>query len=108
MSRTGSHAPAAGASDGSLLLPFAPGMDARVAAARGDKHPLTARPSAWEARAGVQPVPLDPRWCRRDEGDEMTRSGNRRRQLRPSDPNYGPSVEWGWHGGFPRGLRIAG
>jgi hypothetical protein len=43
-----------------------------------------------------------------DEGDEMTRSGNRRRQLRPSDPDYGPSVEWGWHGGFPRGLRIAG
>ena len=28
--------------------------------------------------------------------------------MRPSDPDYGPSVEWGWHGGFPRGLRIAG
>ena len=27
---------------------------------------------------------------------------------RPSDPTHGPSAEWGWHGGFPRGLRIAG
>jgi hypothetical protein len=32
----------------------------------------------------------------------------RRRQLRPSDRIDEPSVEWGWHGGFPRGLRIAG
>jgi hypothetical protein len=50
--------------------------------------------------------------CKRpvgDEGDDMPRSENRNRnQLRPSDPNYGPSAEWGWHGGFPRGLRIAG
>jgi Protein of unknown function (DUF2631) len=39
---------------------------------------------------------------------EMASSRNRARELRPSDPDYGPSVEWGWHGGFPRGLRIAG
>jgi hypothetical protein len=38
----------------------------------------------------------------------MASSRNRARELRPSDPDYGPSVEWGWHGGFPRGLRIAG
>ncbi len=39
----------------------------------------------------------------------MARAENRERQrLRPSDPFYGPSAEWGWHGGFPRGLRIAG
>ena len=38
----------------------------------------------------------------------MASSGNRVRELRPSDPNYGPSAEWGWHGGFPRGRRIAG
>jgi hypothetical protein len=40
----------------------------------------------------------------------MATSAERRRRERPrpSDPNYGPSVDWGWHGGFPRGLRIAG
>jgi hypothetical protein len=37
-----------------------------------------------------------------------TPADRRRRQLHPSDPNYGPSAEWGWHGGFPRGLRISG
>ncbi len=37
-----------------------------------------------------------------------TPADRRRRQLHPSDPTYGPSAEWGWHGGFPRGLRIAG
>src|SRR3954454_7498124 len=52
MSRTGSHAPAvtatADASDGSPPLPFElqPAMDARIAAARGDKHPLASRPPA--------------------------------------------------------------
>jgi hypothetical protein len=24
------------------------------------------------------------------------------------DPHDEPSAEWGWHGGFPRGVRIAG
>ncbi len=24
------------------------------------------------------------------------------------DPQQEPSVEWGWHGGFPRGTRVAG
>ena len=24
------------------------------------------------------------------------------------DPHDEPSVEWGWHGGFPRGMMIAG
>jgi hypothetical protein len=24
------------------------------------------------------------------------------------DPQDEPSVEWGWHGGFPRGMMIAG
>jgi hypothetical protein len=24
------------------------------------------------------------------------------------DPSDEPSAEWGWHGGFPNGLRIAG
>ena len=40
----------------------------------------------------------------------MATSAERRRRERPSpsDPNHGPSVDWGWHGGFPRGLRIAG
>ncbi len=62
MSRTGSHAPEVAAtvdgSDWSLPLPFElqPGLGARVAAARGDKHLLAPRPSAWGQGQG-QPVP---------------------------------------------------
>jgi hypothetical protein len=26
----------------------------------------------------------------------------------PDDPGAGPSVDWGWHGSFPRGSRLAG
>lgn len=37
----------------------------------------------------------------------MARSGEPAR--RPEvDPEDEPSVEWGWHGGFPRGSLIAG
>jgi len=25
-----------------------------------------------------------------------------------NDPNMGPSTDWGWHGSFPKGFRIAG
>ena len=40
----------------------------------------------------------------------MVTSAERRQRERPrpSDPTYGPSVDWGWHGGFPRALRAAG
>src|SRR3954451_418809 len=63
MSRTGSHAPAvaatANASDGALPLPFElqPGMDARVAAARGDKHAFTPWPPTWGHGQGYSPCP---------------------------------------------------
>ncbi|WP_191249441.1 DUF2631 domain-containing protein [Amycolatopsis deserti] len=34
----------------------------------------------------------------------------KRRQAAPAkvDPRDEPSAEWGWHGGFPKGGRIAG
>lgn len=36
-------------------------------------------------------------------------SNSRELAQRPAvDPDEEPSVEWGWHGGFPRGMLIAG
>jgi hypothetical protein len=31
-----------------------------------------------------------------------------KRPVQTPDPHDEPSVEWGWHGTFPRGARIAG
>jgi hypothetical protein len=38
----------------------------------------------------------------------MARGPRPERRPRRDDPNVGPSDEWGWHGSFPRGYRIAG
>jgi hypothetical protein len=38
----------------------------------------------------------------------MARERSRTRVLGPDDPGAGPSVDWGWHGRFPLGSRLAG
>jgi hypothetical protein len=38
----------------------------------------------------------------------MARKRSRTRVLGPDDPGAGPSIEWGWHGRFPLGSRLAG
>jgi hypothetical protein len=42
-----------------------------------------------------------------DEEDVVARNSRELAQ-RPADPPDEPSVEWGWHGSFPRGEVIAG
>lgn len=37
---------------------------------------------------------------------EKTSEGHKPAQV--VDPEEEPSVEWGWHGGFPKGIQIAG
>jgi hypothetical protein len=39
------------------------------------------------------------------KGDVVARRSARRTVVDPRDE---PSAEWGWHGGFPNGVRIAG
>jgi hypothetical protein len=39
----------------------------------------------------------------------VARNSRELARRRPAvDPQDEPSVEWGWHGGFPRGMMIAG
>ncbi|HKN97646.1 MAG TPA: DUF2631 domain-containing protein [Pseudonocardiaceae bacterium] len=38
----------------------------------------------------------------------MPSSELEKRPVQTPDPHDEPSVEWGWHGTFPRGARIAG
>lgn len=38
----------------------------------------------------------------------MSSSDLEKRPAHGVDPHDEPSVEWGWHGGFPKGTRIAG
>lgn len=43
------------------------------------------------------------------EQEDGVARNSRELARRPAvDPQDEPSVEWGWHGGFPRGMMIAG
>jgi uncharacterized protein DUF2631 len=43
-----------------------------------------------------------------DEEPVVPSSELEKRPVQTPDPHDEPSVEWGWHGTFPRGARIAG
>jgi hypothetical protein len=43
-----------------------------------------------------------------DQEDGVARNSRELAQRPAVDPQDEPSAEWGWHGGFPRGMMIAG
>jgi hypothetical protein len=60
------------------------------------------------------PIIPDPPLCDdvtgngRDQEDGVARNSRELARRPAVDPRDQPSVEWGWHGGFPNGKRIAG
>jgi hypothetical protein len=43
-----------------------------------------------------------------DQEDGVARTSRELAKRPAVDPQDEPSVEWGWHGGFPRGMLVAG
>ncbi|OLT09580.1 hypothetical protein BJF78_30430 [Pseudonocardia sp. CNS-139] len=48
------------------------------------------------------------RASRADQEDGVARNSRELARRPAVDPEEEPSVEWGWHGGFPRGMLVAG